>query len=615
MNEALPSHNKKDIDPITLDVIKNALDCIADELAIIIMRSAYSAIVRDTMDYSTAICDRLGRISAQGLTTALHLGSFPGAMKALIETYSDNMYPGDIFITNDPYGGGGMHLPDIYVIKPIFVDKQLEGYATTLVHHTDVGGIAPGGMAVYAHEIYQEGIRIPLTKLYDKGEKCDVVFKFIEKNVRVPHKVSGDLRAQIAACKSGEKTYSDLVKRYGGDNLLMYQNELLDYSESLMREAISELADGVYNYIDIIDGLGENPEKIEINATVTIKGSDATVDWAGTSPQVRAAINAPGPWGRSATYFSFRCLMGPGVPNNVGYMRPIKVLTPKGCILNPYEPAACNARGITGFRIADAVLGALAQAVPQRVFASGEGGCANISFGGLTNGKNFVFAEGVAGCWGGREGLDGLDGAANMAANQSNQPIELIEIENPVEIVKYGFVDDSGGPGKYRGGMAIIREYKMLEDNSIFTNRTDRRNTLPYGLAGGRVGTPCWIIIDPDKESRQIVPVLPLDKNLLQKGQVVQLVLAGGGGYGDPLDREPESVLLDVTDGKISVGYAERQYGVVITDDPLEINIDKTRDLRAQFRQEGKPDPLSHVVEFEKALGVDGLVDRTGNVT
>jgi N-methylhydantoinase B len=264
-----------------------------------------------------------------------------------------------------------------------------------------------------------------------------------------------------------------------------------------------------------------------------------------------------------------------------------------------------------GFRISDAVLGALAQAIPERIFASGEGGCANISFGGQTNGENFVFAEGVAGCWGGRNGQDGLDGAANMAANQSNQPIELIEIENPIEIVKYGFVDDSGGPGKYRGGLAIIREYRMLEDNTIFTNRTDRRKYLPYGLAGGHVGTPCWIIINPESD-REVVPVLPLDNNFLQKGQVVQLVLAGGGGYGDPLDRAPELVLQDVSDDKISLGYAERQYGVVLAGDPLTIDIEKTKALRDQFRREGKPEPLSHVIEFEEALGVGGLVDRDG---
>jgi N-methylhydantoinase B len=612
MNPELQSNMKADIDPITLDVIKNALDCIADELAIIIMRSSYSAIVRDTMDYSTAICDRLGRLSAQGLTTALHLGSFPGAMEVLIETYGNDMNPGDVFITNDPYGGGGMHLPDIYVIKPIFVDDRLEGFATTLVHHTDVGGIAPGAMAVYAHEIYQEGIRIPLTKLYDKGQKCDIVFQFIEKNVRVPHKVLGDLRAQIAACKSGEKSYRNLVKRYGGDTLFRYQEELLDYSERLMRETISQLIDGEYHFTDVIDGLGDAPEKIIVNATVIIKGSDVTVDFDGTSPQVRAAINAPGPWTHSATYFSFRCLMGPGVPNNIGYMRPIKVLTPKGSIVNPYEPAACNARGLTGFRISDAVLGALAQAVPERIFASGEGGCACISFGGQTNGESFVFAEGVLGCWGGRNGQDGLDGAANMAANQSNQPIELIEIENPIEIVKYGFVDDSGGPGEYRGGLAIIREYKILEDNTIFTNRTDRRKYLPYGLAGGRVGTPCWIIIDPEGD-REVVPVLPLGHNLLHKGQIVQLVLAGGGGYGDPLDRAPELVLQDVSDGKISQGYAERQYGVVLSGDPLNFDMEKTNVLRDRFRQEGKPEPLSHVIEFEETLGVGGLVDRESN--
>jgi N-methylhydantoinase B len=591
-----------DNDPITLEVVNNALETVADEMALIIMRSAYSPIVRDSMDYSTAVCDRDGRMVAQGLTTALHLGSFPDAMAVLTAEYEDRMKPGDVFITNDPYGGGGMHLPDIYVIKPIFVDQRLEGFATTLVHHIDLGGIAPGSIAVYATEIFQEGLCIPLTKLFDRGVPNETIFRFIEKNVRVPRLVLGDLRAQLAACHSAERSYSRLVSRYGGDSLYRYQDALHEQAERAMRQTIADLPDGLYRYEDFIDGFGSEPEPVRFKVAVTIKGDEADVDWTGTSSQVKAAINAPGPFLRSATYLAFRCL-APVIPNTIGYMRPIKVSAPSGTVVNPKHPAACNARGITGFRILDTVLGALAQAVPKRVPASGEGGAVNISFGGMLVDEPFVFAETVLGAWGGRSDRDGLDGAANLAANQSNQPIELIESQYPIEITHYGLVPDSGGPGQYRGGLALRRDYRLTTNDVTFTMRTDRRWNLPYGIASGKVGTPGWVIIEPEGRAEE-VPVLPRDRYLINKSETVQLILAGGGGYGDPLDRNPTSVLEDILDGKLTEDYARREYGVVLNETGALIDQERTAALRVQLREGGPTDALSHVEAFEKALGV-----------
>lgn len=589
-------------DPITLEVVKNALETIADEMALIIMRSAYSPIVRDSMDYSTAVCDRDGRMVAQGLTTALHLGSFPDAMSVLIEEYGDQMNPGDVFITNDPYGGGGMHLPDIYVIKPIFVSRCLEGFATTLVHHTDLGGIAPGSIAVYATEIYQEGLRIPLSRLFDRGVANETIFRFLEKNVRVPRLVLGDLRAQLAACHSAERSYSRLVERYGGDALYRCQDTLHDHAERSMRRTIGELPDGTFRYEDAIDGFGADPEPVRFQVAVTIEGEEAFVDWTGTSPQVKAAINAPGPFLRSATYLAFRCL-APAIPNTIGYMRPIKVSAPAGTVVNPNPPAACNARGLTGFRILDTVLGALAKAVPTRIPASGEGGAVNISFGGMIKNEPFVFAETVLGAWGGRSDRDGLDGAANLAANQSNQPIELIEAQYPIEVTHYGFVANSGGPGKYRGGLAIRRDYRLTADDVTFTMRTDRRTNLPYGIGSGKSGTPSWVIIEPQGRCEE-VPVLPRDRHIINRNETVQLILAGGGGYGDPLERNPEAVLDDILDGKLTEEYGRREYGVVLNQLGKSIDEISTEKLRAEMSREGLPSPLSHVEAFERTLGV-----------
>ena len=353
------------IDPVTFEVVKNALDSIADEMALVIMRSAHSAICRDSLDYSTAVCDGQGRMVAQGQLTALHLGSFPFAMQILIEQYGDNMRPGDIFAVNDPYGGGGMHLPDIYVTMPIFHEGAVEGYATTVVHHTDVGGITPGATAVHATEIYQEGLRIPLLKLYDEGRPSEMLFKIIEKNVRVPKKVLGDLRAQVAACHAGEKAFLELLGRYGAPVLHDYLDEMHDYAERVMRDEIRSLPDGSYDFTDYIDGFGHDPEPVVFQVKMTVDGDNITADWTGTSPQVKGAINAPGPFIYSATYLTLRCMVRSSIPNAEGYMRPINVIAPPGSIVNPHLPAAANARGITGFRAMDTVFWGPRQGGPR----------------------------------------------------------------------------------------------------------------------------------------------------------------------------------------------------------------------------------------------------------
>lgn len=550
-------------DPVTLEVIKNNLDSIADQIALVLMRSAYSPIVRDSLDYSTGVCDRDGRFVAQGLTTALHLGSFPFAMANLVERVGATMRPGDVYIFNDPYGSGGMHLPDIYLVKPVFIDGAVEGFATALVHHADVGGIAPGAMAVYATEIFQEGLRIPLMKLFDAGKLNETVTDFIGANVRIPRQVLGDLRAQLAGVNRGEQAMAELIRQYGAEEFRLYCRLLHEASETGMRAVIRAIPDGEYVAEDFIDGLGPNPEPIRFKVRMTVRDDTVALDWTGTSPQVRAAINAPGPFVHSASYLAFRCLAGPELPNAQGYTLPIKVHAPVGTIVNPTLPAAANARGIVGFRVFDTVMQALGKAIPDRISAGGEGGAINFGVGGVMDGSHYVFGETTMGAWGGRPGLDGIDGAANLAANQSNQPVELIEAQNPLRIEQYGFLEDSGGPGQHRGGLAIVRQYTFLAPSSTLTFRTDRRSHLPAGVGGGMAGTPNLnLLLRKDTETE--LPVLPMEGYEVGRRDGFFQIMPGAGGYGDPLLRDPSLVLDDLRNGKITQTYAREIYGVVV---------------------------------------------------
>ena len=439
------------------------------------MRSAYSSVVRDTMDYSTALCDARGEVVAQGLTLAVQLGSFPDIMRRIVAEYGNDLAPGDVLIANDPYGSGGQHLPDIYVIKPIFVDQVLRGYAATMAHHSDVGGIAPGSVALHATEIYQEGLRLPLLKLFEQGRPNRTLFRVIERNTRIPTHVLGDLRAQIAACRVAEAGLVRLVEKYGPETLEAYLEELHEQAERQMREEIARIPDGQYACEDFIDGVGETPEPVRIAVFVTVDGDEITLDFTGTSAQVEAAINCPVAMVHSAAYCAIRCIAQRDIPNCQGYMRPVHFVVPPGTVINPVEPAACGARGVIGYRVFDAIMGALARVVPERVIAGSEGGPILFSVGGRHDGRPFVLTEVLVGTWGARAGLDGVEGISNPAANLSNAPVEIIESEMPLQVTRYGLVPDSGGPGEYRGGLAFVREFRFLTESADFTLRADRR--------------------------------------------------------------------------------------------------------------------------------------------
>ena len=554
---------RSDLDPILLEVFKNGFEAIADEMALILMRTAHSPIVRDAMDYSTALCDPTGQTLAQGLTTPMHLGSFYDAMRHLIAQYDGRIGPGDVFVGNDPYAASGQHLPDIYIIKPIFHDGGLRGWATTIAHHVDVGGLVPGSNSIGAAEIHQEGLRLPFLKLLDGGVENTTLFDIIATNVRMPEQVLGDLMAQMAACRAGEQGYRALLDRYGDETVASYGDALQDYAEDLARAAFRDIPDGVYEFTDHIDGLGESPEPIEFRLKLTVAGSEVTADWTGTSPQVKGGINAPLSFCKSNVHAALRSIMPGDMPNCHGYSRPIHVIAPPGTLVNAVYPAPCGARGITGYRIVDCVFGALAKAVPDLVAADGTGGSTLPSFGGRENGRNFVFSECVMGTWGATSEHDGQEGVPHMASNQANVPVEMIEADYPIRIEKYGFLADTGGAGKFRGGVGLVREYRVLVDDVYFGVRSDKNLYPPHGLFGGEAGAPSRNVINPGN-GEQAVPSLPVLPITLRRDDVFRHEMAGGGGYGDPLDRDPALVREDVLDDKATTAHARAAYGVVI---------------------------------------------------
>ena len=546
------------IDPITFAVIKSSLDTIVDDMAYAVMRTARSPIVRDVLDYSVTLCDHKGRILSQAKTVALHLGAVPDAMDVVLRRFADDLFPGDVIVLNDPYDGG-MHLPDIFMFKPIFSKEQLLGFSVVIAHHCDVGGRVPGSNASDSTEIFQEGIRIAPMKLYDRGLPNKTLLTIIEKNVRLPDMVLGDLDAQYATCNIGERELLRLHDRHGA-MLDIYFDRLLDYGEELTRKAIAAWPDGNYRFTDYIDGDGFSSAAIPIVCRITVKGDHLYVDFAGSSPQVKGAINSTLSFVKSSTYLAVRCALEHDVPNNAGVYRCITVTAPEGSILNPRMPAAVAARALTGYRVVDTVMGALAQIAPGKLMAAGEGGNTVVAMGGYHGKSNrpFVLVDMINGAWGGRAGKDGIEGVTNPSQNMSNLPIETIEARYPVLMEEYALREDSGGAGQYRGGLGLVRQYRLLAETAVLQLRADRHEHPPYGLFGGGPAAPSKNLIKQKGEWR----VLPAKVTLeITRDTVLRHEQAGGGGFGDPKLRDPGAIRADLRNGKITPKRAKADYG------------------------------------------------------
>jgi N-methylhydantoinase B len=570
-------------DPIAFELFKNSIFSIADEMALTICRTTYSGVLRDNMDFSTAFAAADGKLVAQGLTLPAHLGSIPTALDVIVNRFGDTMQPEDMYIMNDPFDGG-MHLPDIFIFKPIFWHGERIAFAATICHHADVGGRVPGSNASDSTEIFQEGLRIPPMKLCDRGELNETLWMLIEKNVRIPVQVFGDLRAQLAACTIAERQFLELIERYGVTDVKIYMAEIIDYAERLTRAAILKLPDGEFEFEDWIDDDGiDIDQPIRLFVKITKHGDSMLVDWTGSSEQVKGAINNTLSFTKAASYTGIRSILPDGIPNNEGVFRVIEVTAPPGTIANNVLPAACAARGLTGFRMVDCIFGALAKMLPEKVCAASDGGNSGVSIGGYdADRKPYIYVDFACGTWGGRPWADGLQGNSNMFANMASQSVEVIEAEQPVEILAYEFLPDRAGAGKFRGGAPYYRDYRFTEREAILQVRSDRARFRPYGLYGGLPGKPSANYLNPQNKNKKLTSKPTMT---IQKGDVFRHELAGGGGWGDPLDRDPASVLRDVRDELVSIKSAKTDYGVVIDKELMSVDADKTNSLRQMMRE------------------------------
>ena len=568
------------VDPVTREIVKNALAAAADEMAIALYRTAYSTIVRDCLDYSTSLCDGEGQMIAQGVTIPLHLGSVPFAMETLFARYGDDMEPGDVFILNDPFEGG-MHIPDIFIVKPIYWEGVRIAFSVSTAHHLDLGGRLPGSSACDNTEIFQDGLRIPWLKLHRRGEPDQALLAMIRVNVRVPEMTLGDLRAQVAACHTGERAVHELVRRYGPDTFRACTADLIDYTERLVRAEIARWPDGTHTFTDYMDSDGIGGPPVKLHVALTVEGDSLTADFTGSAAQVPGAINNTYSFTFSVACLCVRAALRLDLPNTAGMFRPISVIAPEGTVLNVVMPGASSMRGITGFRLADLMFGVLAQFVPHRIQAAGEGGNSLVVLGGLHPDRSpYVYYELMTGTWGGRPDRDANDGLCNPANVASNIPVEEAESNYPLRIERYGLVRDSGGPGRFRGGMAVEREWRLLDGSAHLAIRSDRRDHLPYGLSGGRPGTGSINVLR--RESGEEETLITMVSTSMQAGERLYHRQAGGGGWGDALERDPELVARDVRNDKVSLAAARDDYGVVLEPDTFAVDHDATARVRRE---------------------------------
>ena len=572
-------------DAVTRQIAANALASAADEMATTIFRTAHSTVVRDAMDFSAALLGPRAETVAQAVTIPFHLGAIPTAVEALLARFRHDMVPGDVFIMNDPFDGG-MHLPDVFVIKPVFYEGTLIGYGVATAHHGDIGGRLLGSSATDNTEVHQDGLRIPWMHLYREGRPVPEVHALIEANVRVPHMMFGDLGAQVAACAVGERALRDMAGRYGAERLAELMDGLVDYTEALMRKEISSWPDGSASFTDYLDSDGVESRDVPITVRVTVDGDEVEVDFSDSAPMVAGSLNSTRSFIMATAYHCVMSAAASEFPNTSGAFRPVRIVTRPGTIAHVVYPGASSMRGVTGFRAFDALNGALAQLVPDRVPAAGEGGNTVVILGGRRkDGEPFVYFELMVGTWGATPRNDGNDGLSNPIATAANVPIEAAEAEFPIMVERYGLVPDSGGAGLHRGGLALEKAWRPLAPTSLLI-RSDRQRHPPYGLMGGRPGGLSSNTTVRLSGVRQILP--PMFSDGLAAGELYHHVQPGGGGWGDPLDRPPELVADDVRNGKVSRTAALEQYGVVL-DDGLEVDAAATSSVRRRRSQTDAP--------------------------
>jgi N-methylhydantoinase B len=586
----------KRIDPITANVIQGALENVAIEMGFKLMRMSYSSIIRESEDFGAALIDAENRQLAEAKqSTPLQSGPIPGYIRGLrrqLAERGEDILPGDVFIHNDPYAGAS-HGPDVAFVVPAFFRRKLVGFAVTTAHHLDIGAHTPGsGGIVDAIDCYAEGLRFQAVKVYEQGRRNQQVWNLLRTNIRLPDLVLGDMEAQVAAARIGAERYIELLERYGADTVNAAAEEMFDSSERRMRAAIAALPDGDYTATTHIDGFLDDPDParrdLPITVTIRVRGDRLTVDLAGTAPQVSdRPINMPLEGTVDcAVWLAIRSVLLDSavhgwIPQNSGLVRPITIEAPEGTLANPKFPAPVIARFCPGIELSNAVVQALAQIVPRQVC----GGCGNgggMVYTGQQGGNFWVQVELFSGSYGGRYGRDGIDAVDVLFANTRNNPIEDIESHVPLRIERYELREKVAAPGKWRGGVGSIRQLQFLSDGAA-SIESDGHKYPPAGLFGGRAGTPSQIVCTRAAGERVEIPS-KMPYKQFARGDRITTIRACGGGYGDPLERDPTDVLDDVLDEYIDAEQALADYGVVIARD-CTVDLDATQRERVSRRQ------------------------------
>jgi N-methylhydantoinase B len=556
------------LDPIRLEIIANGLRSIADECFAALMRSAYSTNIKERKDHSIAIVDRTGRLVVQAaLTLPIHIASMGGLMRCVLEKFAGDIHEGDIFVANDPHTAGGTHLPDINYAMPIFVEGELVAFVCNIAHHADIGGMVPGSMAGGMSEIYQEGLRIPVVKLFRRGELQTDIMDIMLLNVRVPRERRGDHNAQIASCRLGARRFNEVVETHGLADVLTAFDEIIIRTGRRMRAAISEIPDGTYHFEDFMDGDGIATLDIPIRVALTVSGDKIHLDFAGTSPQVSGNINTTMNAVQASVCYALIATLDSDMPSNQGILDVVDIKIEPGTLLNSVFPAPVAARAHACQRAVDVVLGALAQALPERVIAAANGANTTAVFSGIDPRTNnpYLYLETLGGGMGARASKDGKDGVQVHITNTSNLPVESIEQEYPLRVEEYSFVEDSGGAGKYRGGMALRRVLVPVDHDCVFNGAGERFRYQPWGLFGGEPGgSGQFRLRDGDGERR--LDDKPGEVRVTPDVKIV-IETPGAGGYGAPTDRAPEAIARDRRSGKFSDAYIARHYGVTDSGD------------------------------------------------
>jgi N-methylhydantoinase B len=556
----------KSFDPIAMEVFSNRLMSITEDMNNTLVRSSFSTNIKERRDCSVALFDARGRLIAQGTQIPLHLGSLNGGVAALLGRVAvDQISEGDAYICNDPYLANGTHLPDITIITPVFYEGRLEFFAANIGHHADVGGAVPGSIAGGSRSVFEEGIRLPVTRICKSGELDIGLLELIAANTRDPDERKLDLQVQIATNECGVHEARALLRQMGAEPVRRAIDDLIDYTRRRMCNRIAELKAGDYAFTEYLDDDGMGGEPVPIRATVRVSADVLAIDFSGSGPQARGAMNVPINALQACVYYSVKTLLDPELLPNAGLFDAVKIDAPLGSIVNPRPPAAVGARSITCQKVCGAIFGAFRELLPaQRVMASGNDVIPAIVFSGDLARRQgyYVYLETIGGGSGARCDADGMDAVHVHMTNTSNLPVEALENEYPLHVDEYALVQDSGGAGEHRGGMGIARQIRALAPNTIFSVRSDSHTVgVPTGVFGGLAGRRAKLIQNPGT---------PGEKTLYSKvariemapGDAMRIETPGGGGYGPPERRTLGALARDLRDGRTSRLAAERDYGV-----------------------------------------------------